>query len=182
MVRLFKCSPSAEDDRPQIDFELKTNARNDWLVIGEVLDATRPAEDFPAKVSITVRHPDALLWDAYFDGNGGGLYSHRFSDAVCVKAFVGIETLPVLLNGVRYYFFRRSRPVDCLDQQASRYDVYPFPPHSISIIHHYAFREELVPKDGCFCIPEEPFLLVTESVVHRIESANLKGVCVDELK
>jgi len=180
MTKVYECRPSVEDDRPQIDFEDPENAKNDWLAVGEVIDGTRPVTEFPT-VSVQVSHPGASQWDCYMDGGVRGLFSQRFVDAVGMAAFQGITLLPASLNGTTYYFLRCEKPVDCFDRSNSVFETFAHDHSRIMDVSHYAFRSELLPADACFVLPELPDLLLTESVVQRLQAANLKGVRMQPL-
>jgi hypothetical protein len=175
MTKVYGCRPSVEDDRPQIDFEDPENGKNDWLAVGEVIDGTRPITEFPP-VSVQVSHPEATQWDCYMDGGVRGLFSKRFVDAVGMVAFQGLTLLPARLNGTTYYFLRSEKPVDCFDRSNAVYETFAHDHARIMDVSHYAFRNELLPSDACFVLPELPDLLLTESVVQRLQAANLKGV------
>ena len=175
MMAIYECRPSLEDDRPQIDFELPENCRNDWLAVGEVVDGTRPRSQFP-RVVIRVVHPEATKWDCFMDGGVRGLYSNRFLDVVGAGALRGLVPLPATLNGESYYFLRYEQPVDCLDLARSELVYFRSNPTHVKSILHYAFDPARVPADACFCLPEVPYLLLTEAVADRIRHAGLRGV------
>lgn len=180
MSYIYKCSYSIEEDRPEIDFMDAENAKNDWLLVSEVIDGLRPIGDFP-KVSVTVRHPDATNWDCYCDGGVRGLFSERFVEAIGQSSLIGLTLLPALLNGVSYYFLRCDQPVDCFDRENSEFETYPHDPKRIMDISHYAFGEDCLPMDCFFCIPETRRLLLTESMAIRLSAAGLKGICLTPL-
>lgn len=180
MTRVYDCRPSNEDDRPQIDFESAVNGKNDWLAVADVIDGTLPISDLPS-VSVQVFHPDATNWDCYMDGGVRGLFSQRFVDAVGMVAFHGLTLLPAKLNGATYYFLRCERPVECFDRCNSVFETFAHAPSRIMDVSHYAFRDDTVPTDACFVLPELPDLLLTESVVERLRAANVKGVRMQPL-
>jgi hypothetical protein len=115
------------------------------------------------------------------DGGVRGLFSQRFVDAVGMAAFQGITLLPASLNGTPYYFLRCEKPVDCFDRSNSVFETFAHDHSRIMDVSHYAFRSELLPADACFVLPELPDLLLTESVVQRLQAANLKGVRMQPL-
>jgi hypothetical protein len=180
MTKVYECRPSVEDDRPQIDFEDSKNGTNDWLAVGDVIDGTRPITEFPT-VSVQVSHPEATQWDCYMDGGVRGLFSQRFVDAVGKAAFRGVMLLPAKVNGTTYYFLRCDTPIDCLDRSKAVFETFRSDPTAVKRITHYAFRNELLPADACFVLPELPDLLLTESVVQRLRAANLRGVSMQPL-
>jgi len=175
VVQIYECRPSIEDDRPQIDFEDFENSINDWLLIGEVINGTKPIGDFPM-VSVTVRDPDATNWDCYRDGGIRGLFSERFVEAIGRSSFIGLTLLPAMLNGIPYYFLRCDQPIDCFHRSKASFETFRSDPMAIKRITHFAFQENLVPTNGCFCIPETVALLLTETVVERLNAAKLKGI------
>ena len=176
MPRVYECRPSYEVNRPQIDFEAAENAQNDWLVIGEVLDGSRPLRDFPDNVVVTVVHGEATQWDCYMVAGTRGLFSQRFVNIVGTDALRGFSLLPVKLNDGFYFLLRCNQPIDCLDRAKSAFDTFRSDPTTIKRITHYGFHEDRLPNDICFCIAELPDLLLTEYVVRRLESAKLKGL------
>ncbi|MBL8820589.1 MAG: hypothetical protein JNL58_31495 [Planctomyces sp.] len=181
MVTVYECRPSFEDDRPQIDFEDAATAANDWLQIGEVLDGERRSEEYPSNVSIHVADRCATDWDMFMVAGTRGLCSQRFVDTVGSASFQGLTLLPAILNGTTYYFLRCEKPIDCLDRSNAAFETFRSDPTAIKKISHYAFRSESLPMDACFVLPELPDLLLTESVVKRIQAANLKGVWIHQL-
>lgn len=181
MVTVYECRPSYEDDRPQIDFENVMTAENDWLKIGEVLDGQRRSEEFPSNVSVHVDAPHAADWDFFMVPGTRGLCSQRFVDAVGRASFRGLALLPAKLNDTTYYFLRCEEPTNCLDRSNSIFETFRSDPTAIKKITHYAFQIDLLPKDGCFVLLELPDLLLTESVVQRLQEANLKGVKIQKL-
>jgi hypothetical protein len=179
-MRIYHCRPSWEESRPQIDFEAADNGGNDWLVVGEVVDGTRPVQDYP-QVAVRVDHPRANQWDAYMVAGTRGLFSKRFVNLVGRAAFQGLSLLPASLNGEEYYFLRCEAPVDCFDRINAVFETFEHAPDEIMEITHYAFREDCLPVDACFVVPELPYLFATESVVDRIQAAKLKGVMLQPL-
>jgi hypothetical protein len=180
MPAVHKCRWSLEEDRPEIDFEDRKNAANDWLMVGEVVDGTRPVSEYP-RVSVHVDHADATRWDCYMDGGTRGLFSQRFVDAVGVSSFLGLTLLPAQLNEATYYFIRCEEATDCLDRAKSVYETFRSDPTAIKRIDHYAFVGESLPDDACFVLPELPDLLITESVAQRLQAAKLRGLRIQPL-
>lgn len=181
MSRVFDCRPSLEDDRPVINFELKENARNDWLTVSKVLDGIEPKSAFPRDIRITVDDPRAWEWDCYFDGGSRGLFSQRFVDVVGSEALQYFSLLPALLNDCRYYFLYCEEPIDCFDRSRARFETFPHDPSRIMDISHYAFVEARLPAGCLFCISEVPDLFATEGVAQKIKASGLKGIRMPEL-
>lgn len=180
MSIVYKCRWSLEEDRPEIDFEDEKNRANDWLRVGEVVDGARAASDCP-EVSVEVRHAEATDWDCYMVGGTRGLFSQRFVDAIGAESLLGLSLLPAALNGATYYFLRLEQPTDCLDRSLSIVETFRSDPTAVKKITHYVFVEDLLPVDACFVLPELPDLLVTESVVGRLNTAALKGLRIQPL-
>ena len=176
MTQVYECSHSIEAGRPKIDVRDAGNVRNDWLRVGEVHDGLRPLAHYPANVIVSVRHADATHWDCYSVPGTRGLFSERFIQAAGNDGFRGMSLLPAKLNEATYFFLRCDQRVDCFDLENSEFDTYPDEPEQIMDIPHYAFREDCLPKDCFFCIPEDQNLLLTESMAIRLNAAGLKGI------
>ncbi|MDB5345308.1 MAG: hypothetical protein JWP89_3685 [Schlesneria sp.] len=149
MAIIYECRTSLEEDRPEIDFRDPINRRNDWLLIGDVIDGSRPLSDFPVNVKVRVAYPDATHWDFYQDGGMRGLISQRFVNSVGVDSFLGLCLVPTSLNGAQYYLLRLDYSIDCFDRAASRFKTFRSDPTAIQSVSHYSFREERLPTDGC---------------------------------
>jgi hypothetical protein len=52
MVAVYKCRSSFEDNRPQIDFQMPSNSRNDWLMIGNVENGSVDIAQWPRNVAL----------------------------------------------------------------------------------------------------------------------------------
>ena len=181
MSHIYNCSHSIEEDRTVIDFENAENLKNDWLRVGDVHDGLRPLEDYPVNVTVSVPHADATLWDCYSVPGTRGLFSERFVQAVGNDAFRGLSLLPARLNEATYFFLRCDQPIDCFDRSMALFETFRCDSTSIKRITHFAFQENLLPADGCFCIPETVALLLTDTVVQRLKTARLKGLHIEKM-
>ncbi len=181
MPNVYYCGPSYEKDRPEIDFDDKVNAANDWLTIGEVIDGTLSEDHYPAKVVVKVNDPRATEWHCYMDGGMGGLFSNRFVECVGSDALERFSPFPAELNGAEYFFLRCHDPLDCLDRQQSTFEVFPHDPSRIMHITHYSFFKDRIPDGALFCIPEVHRLFATDGVVGKSLRGQLKGVLFSEL-
>jgi len=72
---IYRCEPSVERYRPQIDFLLKSNQANDWYTVGRVVVGELPISAYPENVAITVWYPNATKWDSYLDAIPRNLFS-----------------------------------------------------------------------------------------------------------
>lgn len=180
-MSVYTCRASFEDDRPQIDFNCPETAENDWLIIGDVLDALKPASLWPAKVVMKSHSENATQWDCFMAAGTRGVFSKRFVEVIGKDSLHGLSLLPSQLNGVGYYFLRCERQIECFDHAHSTYETFRSNPARIKYIRQFAFHEHLLPKDACFCIPETKTLLLTEPVAQRIRAAGLRGVFLEKV-
>jgi hypothetical protein len=182
MRSVYKCRSSFEDSRPQIDFPLPTNAANDWLLIGDVEQGIEEIDQWPKTIALAVNDERASDWDCFMVPGTRDLYSQRFVHAVGKSALKGFVLLPAQLNRVTYYFLRNCEVVDCFDRQKAVYETFPHDPSRIMRIRQFAFVDNPVPEDACFCIPETRALLLTGPVANRIRDAGLRGIHLQQIR
>lgn len=180
-MSINKCRASYEDDRPWIDFNCPETGENDWLLIGDVLDALQPASLWPAKVVMKSHPRDAIYWDCFMAAGTKGVFSQRFVDVIGEDSLRTFTLLPSQLNYVSYYFLRCESQIDCFDHANASYQTFRCNPARIKSIHRFVFHEHLLPHDACFSIPETKSLLVTEPVAQRIRKAGLRGVLLEQI-
>jgi hypothetical protein len=182
MVAVYKCRSSFEDNRPQIDFQMPSNSRNDWLMIGNVENGSVDIAQWPRNVALWVNVDQVSDWDCFMVPGTKSLYSQRFVHVVGKRSLERFVMLPVQLNGVTYYFLRNREAVDCFDRQKAVYETFPHDLSRVMRIRQFAFVANFVPQDACFCIPETRALLLTGPVANRIRDAGLRGIHLQQIR
>jgi hypothetical protein len=175
-MTIFRCLPSCEDDRPEINFSHPTNMQNDWDLIEMYLDGDSDTTVYPY-VEIYVDDGRALEWDLYHCG-GSMLCSTKFLDTIGVRSLYGLLPLPAYMNGEEYWFFRCEKTLDCLDREKSEFDVFSDDPKRVMFLYKAVFIEEMIGEDTVFTIPgeESTSLFMTEPVANRLIKAKIKGM------
>lgn len=94
--RIYLLSPSIEEDRPKIDFELSANRSVDWGLIDDVAFWGRRLDEY-RPFNVVVPDVDACSWDFYDIPGTFGLLSDRA--AAVVRPF-----------GPKYFEFLPANP------------------------------------------------------------------------
>jgi hypothetical protein len=171
---VFIVKPSIESERPEIEFGLEFNKRNDWLRVGQVLRGQRDEAEYP-KVLILALHPQATAWDFYFSGSVFGLMSERAVDLLEPFAANYFKFFQAWLNGASYFFLKSKRTLDCLDRDESHLVPFPSNPSRIMEIKRYRFHKNRIDDPLLFSIPEIPELFATPTVEAIMREEGLRG-------
>ena len=173
--QVFLLSPSLEDERPEIRFELKENQRADWLSIDEVLRGERPLTDY-REPEVVVLDAGAELWDFYLVPGTLGLLSARAVDVLAPFADKHFDVLPARISGSPYFFPRTKAALDCLDHERSSLDWFDDERTRVMRIRRFRFHKDRIEDPLVFNIPEDEFsLFATQSVRAAIRRAGLNG-------
>ncbi len=176
-IDVFEFSPSTEDYRPQLDFEIPQNgAAFDWLRAMAIVEDERPLEDYVAP-RLVVPRPDALDWHFYSDvGCSSGLVSEMAANLLRPYFDRYFMLLPASINNAPYFMLKPIDRLDCLDRKQSTLRCYPHDLNRIMRITKYFFHMDRVSDPLIFTIPEfSKRTLCTQSIPQIIHDSGLKG-------
>ena len=157
-----------------IDFELASNRKIDWLAASDVLE--NPSADRSHFPSIRIIGPG--VYSDCFSTTVNCMFSRRAITVIGDSALADFDRFEVYIDDAPYYILRCQRTIDCFDRERSIFDTFPDDPSRIMGMKKYVFREEQIPDDRVFCIPElsTSSLFCTSPVVARIKQHGLVGI------
>jgi hypothetical protein len=172
-TKVFEIRTSLESGRPEIDFELSENAQIDWGFVGQVLEGSRPIQDY-STIHISVQHPEATDWDFYSCAGTFGIFSQKVVDLIGADAFNNFELIPAQVNGKGYFFLKCIKRIDCFDRDKAEFIPFDGEPIKIMTIQKYMFKLDKIDAKHIFCIPENENIYCSEG--HSLLFSNtLKG-------
>lgn len=173
--KIYLMVPSAEDDRPVIEFDAPVNQQIDWQQVDQVFQGERSPDDYQSP-HVTVAGPDATSWDCYSVPGTLGLFSTRAVEAIGHAALYLYTLFPATLNEARYHFLKPNTVLPVLDRTRSDVITFRSDPGRVKDITRYAFHTDRLSGPLVFSIPELPGLFVTASVYQLLLRYNIRGI------
>jgi hypothetical protein len=178
---VFMLTPSFEDYRPSIEFDVPANQGIDWLLLRKILLGERTTSDYQ-EASLMVSNPAATSWGFYSVPGTLGLISEQAVTSIGSSAFRFYNLLPARLNDRKYFFLKPVELLACLDMEKSLLIPFRINPNRIKDIKKYGFHKSRISDPLIFSIPELPGLFATPGVKEAVVRNQLQGFHFNSLE